>query len=106
MHAGRVEFTSFLPEATQGVVVQPVGKDGVLIAATDTVRGFGRLDQVRVQRMRVHGSAVLGLSVPTNTCVVLARACLLGQNVASGVTPNRCLNQGQLWEQDDNSGSM
>jgi hypothetical protein len=30
----------------QGVVVQPVGNRGVLIAGIDTVRGFGRLDQV------------------------------------------------------------
>ena len=29
----------------QGVVVQPVGDTGVLVAATDTVRGFSRLDQ-------------------------------------------------------------
>jgi hypothetical protein len=46
--AGRFEFTDYLPEGTQGVVVQPVGKSGVLIAATDTVRGISRLDQVTV----------------------------------------------------------
>lgn len=38
----------FLPEGTQGVVVQPIGNAGVLVAATDTVRGFGRMDQVCV----------------------------------------------------------
>eukprot|EP00798_Chlamydomonas_sp_ICE-L_P016928 gene16928-23198_t len=44
--AGRPEFTEFLPENIQGVVVQPIGKLGVLIAATDTVRGFSGLDQL------------------------------------------------------------
>ncbi|GLI68176.1 hypothetical protein VaNZ11_012516 [Volvox africanus] len=45
LYPGRPEFTSFLPENTQGVVVQPVGDQGVLVAGTDTVRGFSRLDQ-------------------------------------------------------------
>jgi len=47
VHSGRSEFVDYLPDATQGVVVQPVGSRGVLVAATDTVRGFSRLDQVR-----------------------------------------------------------
>eukprot|EP00967_Tisochrysis_lutea_P016535 scaffold18634_cov17-Tisochrysis_lutea.AAC.1 len=41
----RREFMTFLPEGTQGVVVQPIGSSGLLVAATDTVRGFGRMDQ-------------------------------------------------------------
>lgn len=45
--AGRVEFTEHFPENTQGVFIQPVGDEGVLVAATDTQRGFGRLDQVK-----------------------------------------------------------
>ena len=45
-NAGRVEFTEYFPANTQGVLVQPVGDEGVLIVATDTQRGFGRLDQV------------------------------------------------------------
>lgn len=44
--AGRVEFTTFLPENTQAAVIQPIGNEGVLIAASDTQRGFTRLDQV------------------------------------------------------------
>lgn len=44
--AGRVEFTEYFPENTQGVLVQPIGDEGVLVVATDTQRGFGRLDQV------------------------------------------------------------
>jgi hypothetical protein len=42
---GRVEFEHFLPLNSQGVVVQPIGQRGVLVAATDTVRGFSQLDQ-------------------------------------------------------------
>ncbi|CAL5219167.1 g950 [Coccomyxa viridis] len=42
---GRVEFTEYFPEDTQGVLVQPIGDEGVLVIATDTQRGFGRLDQ-------------------------------------------------------------
>lgn len=45
LYPGRPEFTAFLPENTQGVMVQPIGKDGVLVAGTDTIRGFSRLDQ-------------------------------------------------------------
>ena len=47
--AGRLEFTEFLPENTQGVLVQPIGKEGVLIAGTDVLRGFSKIDQVRAQ---------------------------------------------------------
>ncbi len=46
MRAGRVEFTSFLPENTQAAIIQPIGSEGVLIAASNTQRGFTRLDQV------------------------------------------------------------
>ncbi|KAK9909222.1 hypothetical protein WJX75_009014 [Coccomyxa subellipsoidea] len=42
---GRVEFTEYFPENTQGVLVQPVGEEGLLVCGTDTQRGFGRLDQ-------------------------------------------------------------
>ena len=45
LYPGRVEFEDFLPEGTQGVVIQPVGKLGVLIVGTDTVRGISQLDQ-------------------------------------------------------------
>ena len=45
--AGRLEFLRYLPENTQGVLVQPAGEHGLLVAATDTQRGFGRLDQAR-----------------------------------------------------------
>ncbi|KAL3161340.1 hypothetical protein ABBQ32_010238 [Trebouxia sp. C0010 RCD-2024] len=45
LYPGRVEFTSFLPENTQAAIIQPIGSDGVLIAASNTQRGFTRLDQ-------------------------------------------------------------
>jgi len=41
-----VEFTSFLPENTQAAIIQPIGSEGVLIAASNTQRGFTPLDQV------------------------------------------------------------
>lgn len=44
--AGRQEFIGYLPEATQGVIVQPLGSAGVLVVGTDTLRGLSRLDQV------------------------------------------------------------
>ncbi|KAF5838919.1 hypothetical protein DUNSADRAFT_2010, partial [Dunaliella salina] len=45
LYPGRREFMTFLPEGTQGVVVQPIGSVGLLVAGTDTVRGIGRMDQ-------------------------------------------------------------
>ncbi|GAQ90546.1 hypothetical protein KFL_006530120 [Klebsormidium nitens] len=42
---GRFEFLGFLPENTQGLIVQPLGDEGLLLAATDTVRGFVPKDQ-------------------------------------------------------------
>ena len=44
-----MEFLQYLPGNTQGVLVQPAGEHGLLVAATDTQRGFGRLDQARSQ---------------------------------------------------------
>ncbi len=41
-----MEFVAYLPENTQGVVVQPIGKQGVLVVGSDTQRGISRLDQV------------------------------------------------------------
>ncbi|KAL3161893.1 hypothetical protein ABBQ38_008980 [Trebouxia sp. C0009 RCD-2024] len=45
LYPGRVEFTSFLPQNTQAAIIQPIGSEGVLIAASNTQRGFTRLDQ-------------------------------------------------------------
>lgn len=44
---GRFELFNFFPQNTQAIIVEPLGdSDGVLIAASDTVRGFAALDQV------------------------------------------------------------
>lgn len=53
VRAGRVEFTSFLPENTQAAIIQPIGSKGVLIAASNTQRGFTRLDQVHPSAFKV-----------------------------------------------------
>lgn len=45
MSAGRIEFESYLPADISAVIIAPIGKEGVLIAGSDTQRGFGRLDQ-------------------------------------------------------------
>ncbi|GFR49307.1 hypothetical protein Agub_g11329, partial [Astrephomene gubernaculifera] len=45
LYPGRPEFTAFLPASTAGVALQPLGPHGVLVAGTDTVRGFSSLDQ-------------------------------------------------------------
>lgn len=42
---GRKEFEPTLPINSQGVLVQPIGERGVVIAATGTVRGFSQVDQ-------------------------------------------------------------
>lgn len=85
VHTGRVEFTSFLPENTQAAIIQPIGRQGVLIAASNTQRGITRLDQVHLPHH-------------ANTCMILAclhvqykrkkrtrkeRATLMGNHVGS-----------------------
>ncbi|CAM6116373.1 unnamed protein product [Calypogeia fissa] len=35
----------FLPSNTQAVIIQPLGNDGIMIVASDTLRGFGPSDQ-------------------------------------------------------------
>ncbi|GMH39091.1 hypothetical protein BSKO_06989 [Bryopsis sp. KO-2023] len=42
---GGVEFLGFLPPNTQGVVVVPMGDDGVIVAGTNVQRGVGNLDR-------------------------------------------------------------
>ena len=64
LSAGRVEFTTFLPENTQAVVVQPIGNDGVLIAASNTQRGFTRLDQVKIDGMTINNCSRAELASP------------------------------------------
>lgn len=44
-YPGRFEFYKFFPDNTQGVLVQPIGTRGLVVAGTNVVRGFGRVDQ-------------------------------------------------------------
>ena len=44
-YPGRFELTSFIPEDTQSVVVQPIGTEGAIVFGHNQVRGFTRLDQ-------------------------------------------------------------
>jgi len=72
MHAGRVEFTSFLPENTQAAIIQPIGSEGVLIAASNTQRGFTRLDQVHPSAFIVlaHFLKIANTQGFANWCIV------------------------------------
>lgn len=77
--AGRVEFTSFFPENTQGVLVQPIGGDGILIAGTDTQRGFSRLDQVKAPDTSVfqpHSTCTAVDSMKPAECIVDKCTCM------------------------------
>lgn len=76
-HAGRQEFVSYLPEATQGVIVQPVGGSGVLVVGTDTKRGLSRLDQVRLRSV-MDASRRASSAGCCCCCVVRMRARALG----------------------------
>lgn len=67
--AGRLEFAAYLPPNCQAALIQPVGKDGVLVVGSDTQRGFSRLDQVREGVMR--------------DAVLVAGVCKLGRNTRS-----------------------
>lgn len=83
--AGRLEFAAYLPPNCQAALIQPVGKDGVLVVGSDTQRGFSRLDQVREVVMR---DAVLWLECAN--WVKTAEAAVVGKLVA--VT---CLRSGR-----------
>lgn len=44
VYPGRIEF-SYLPENTQGVICQPIGKQGVLILGANAPRSYTRQDE-------------------------------------------------------------
>lgn len=44
VYPGRIEF-DYLPENTQGVICQPIGKEGVLILAANTPRSYTKQDE-------------------------------------------------------------
>ena len=45
LYPGRFEFFTYLPVNSQAIIVQPLGTDGVLVAASGTQRGFTTSDQ-------------------------------------------------------------
>ena len=45
LYPGRFEFFTFMPENSQALIVQPLGTEGVLVAACGTQRGFTTADQ-------------------------------------------------------------
>lgn len=47
VYPGRIEF-DYLPENTQGVICQPIGKDGVLILGANAPRSYTRQDEAWV----------------------------------------------------------
>jgi hypothetical protein len=44
LYPGRVEF-DYLPENTQGIICQPIGRDGVLILAANAPRSYTQQDE-------------------------------------------------------------
>lgn len=44
IYPGKIEF-SYLPENTQGVICQPIGKEGVLILGANAPRSYTRQDE-------------------------------------------------------------
>ena len=65
-----MEFKQYLPSDTSSAVVQPLGDDGVLVAGSDTQRGFGPLDQVKT----MYAAGALHKAV----LLAIVRACAAG----------------------------
>ena len=61
---GAVEFKQYLPENTSSAVVQPLGDEGVLVAGSDTQRGFGPLDQVEPGSLQIDLTICAALHLP------------------------------------------
>ncbi|KAI5068247.1 hypothetical protein GOP47_0016592 [Adiantum capillus-veneris] len=71
LYPGRFEL-SFFPPNTQAVILQPLGDDGIMIVAGDTVRGFGPTDQSWILYIGEKLDATLG-KFPFTTCGVKSR---------------------------------
>lgn len=78
LETGRAEFVSYLPEATQGVIVQPLGSSGVMVVGTDTLRGLSRLDQVCM-------SGVCVFMYSCAVCLVVCEYSLVGTDTLRGL---------------------
>eukprot|EP00249_Psilotum_nudum_P011322 c23101_g1_i4 orf=640-1107(+) len=65
LYPGRVELM-FLPPNTQAVILQPLGDEGIMIVAGDTIRGFGSTDQVWIASIGEKLDTTLGKCILTN----------------------------------------
>eukprot|EP00898_Chlorokybus_atmophyticus_P001321 jgi/Chlat1/218/Chrsp1S03039 len=63
LYSGKREFAYF-PENTQAVVVTCVGEDGLLVVASDTPRGFSRVDQAWLSTIADKLDSTLQSAVP------------------------------------------
>ena len=48
IYPGRIEF-DYLPENTQGLICQPMGKEGVLILGANIPRSYTKQDEVWIE---------------------------------------------------------
>jgi Cofactor assembly of complex C subunit B, CCB2/CCB4 len=63
LYPGRVEF-DYLPENTQGVICQPIGKQGILILAANAPRSYTQQDENWIAGLADKLENTLSLSVP------------------------------------------
>ncbi len=48
LYPGKIEF-DYLPENTQGLICQPIGKDGVLILGADVPHSYTKQDEIWIE---------------------------------------------------------
>jgi hypothetical protein len=48
LYPGRIEF-DYLPENTQGLICQPMGKEGVLILGANIPRSYTKQDEIWIE---------------------------------------------------------
>lgn len=75
LYPGRFEL-SFLPSNTQAVLLQPLGDDGVLVLASDTIRGFTPADQAWLGTIAEKVDTTLQDWVASSTATVEGQAPL------------------------------
>lgn len=50
-YPGRFEFFGYLPSNTQAIILQPLGTEGLMVAATDAPRSFTSIDQAWISTL-------------------------------------------------------
>ncbi|MFM7908230.1 MAG: cofactor assembly of complex C subunit B, partial [Microcystis sp.] len=48
LYPAKIEF-DYLPENTQGLICQPIGKEGVLILAANAPRSYTKQDEIWIE---------------------------------------------------------